>query len=338
MEYDDFIFSKMKTTKKSGFSVSELNNHLFPFQKWIVQRALEAGKYAVFADCGLGKTVIQLEWAHQVVKHTDGKVLILAPLAVTDQTIGEALKFEINMDNIIVTNYEQLDNINPDDFIGVVLDESSIIKNFMGKTKEKILSMFYNTPYKLACTATPSPNDPVELGNHSEFLNVMPRTEMLAMYFVHDAADTGEWRIKGHALKHFYQWVSTWAVMLNKPSDIGFEMAGYNLPPLEIVDYKIETPSLGKDLFNDMAISATDFNQELRRTITQRMEKAAEIVNSSDESFIVWIKHIWNITIFIYKFFIFFFYIFYFNFFFYSINYKIRYSSTLSFSTSYSYC
>jgi hypothetical protein len=204
---------------------------------------------------------MQLEWAHKVVQHTDGKVLILAPLAVVDQTIEEAIKFNIPMDNIEVTNYEQLDNLNAGDYVGIVLDESSIIKNFMGAIREKVLTMFIDTPYKLACTATPSPNDPVELGNHSEFLNVLPRTEMLAMYFVHDAADTGEWRIKGHAVKHFYQWVSSWAIMLNKPSDIGFDMPGYDLPPLDLIEYKIITPQKGDDLFNSMAISATDFNQ-----------------------------------------------------------------------------
>jgi len=290
MEYEQFIQNKLKEIKKSGFEAAKLNDHLFPFQEWIVKRALLAGKYAIFADCGLGKTIMQLEWAHQVILHTGGNVLILAPLAVTDQTTAEAVKFNIPLDNIVITNYEQLDNINIDDFVGVVLDESSIIKNFMGAIREKVITGFANTPYKLACTATPSPNDPMELGNHAEFLDVMPRTQMLAMYFVNDAADTGEWRIKGHALKHFYQWVSTWAVMLNKPSDIGFNMPGYELPPLEIIDYKIETEQRGVDLFNDIAISATDFNGELRRTMKERLTKAAEIANKSDDSFIIWIK------------------------------------------------
>jgi len=289
-DYDEFIASKLKEVKKSGFNPESLNPKLFPFQEWIVRRALNAGKYAIFADCGLGKTFMQLEWARKVSDYTGGEVLILAPLAVTDQTIAESDIFGISMDKITVINYEQIDNLDCSIYSGVVLDESSILKNFQGATKEKIIESFKNTPYKLACTATPSPNDPMELGNHSEFLNVLPRTEMLAMYFVNDAGDTGEWKIKGHAVKHFYQWVSTWAVMLNNPSDIGFQMKGYELPPLDLIDYQIITESKGIDLFNNEAISATDFNSELRRTMTERLEKTAKIVNESNESFIVWIK------------------------------------------------
>jgi DNA modification methylase len=290
MTYDEFIAKKMVETKKSGFEVKDLNEKLFPFQAWIVERAIKAGKYAVFADCGLGKTFMQLEWARKVADHTSGEVLILAPLAVTDQTVQEAEHFGISLDRITVTNYEQIDNIDCSIYSGVVLDESSILKNFQGATKEKIVASFKNTTYKLACTATPSPNDPVELGNHSEFLDVMPRTEMLAMYFVNDAGDTGEWLIKGHAVKHFYQWVSTWAVMLNNPSDIGFPMAGYDLPPLELIDHQIITPSKGIDLFNAESVSATDFNAELRRTMNERLEKAADIANNTEGQIIVWIK------------------------------------------------
>lgn len=263
---------------------------MFPFQKWIVNRALSAGKYAIFADCGTGKSFMQLEWSRIVRQHTGKPVLILAPLAVTDQKIDEAKKFGIDMIGIHVNNYEQIENIDCSQYGGVVLDESSILKNFQGATKEKIIASFADTPYKLACTATPSPNDPVELGNHSEFLDVLPRNEMLAMYFVHDAGDTGEWRIKGHAVKRFYQWVSTWAVMLNKPSDIGFPMPGYDLPPLEMIEYKIVTDLKGIDLFNDTEVSAIDFNAELRRTMDRRLLKTAEIVNGSDETFIIWIK------------------------------------------------
>lgn len=290
MNYEDFLKEKTKTVIKSGFEVEKLNQNLFPFQEWIVRRALKAGKYAIFADCGLGKTLMQLEWARQVSDFTKGEVLILAPLAVTDQTTEEAIKFNISLERITIINYEQIENIDCSIYTGVVLDESSILKNFQGATKEKIIASFMSTPYKLACTATPSPNDPMELGNHSEFLSVMPRTEMLAMYFVNDAGDTGKWKIKGHAIKHFYQWVSTWAVMLNKPSDIGFTMQGYDLPPLELIDYQIVTENKGIDLFNGIAISATEFNGELRRTMKERLEKTASIVNSSNESFIVWIK------------------------------------------------
>jgi DNA modification methylase len=291
VKYEEFLKKKMKTITDSGFEPNGLNENLFPFQSWIVKRALKAGKYAIFADCGLGKTFMQLEWARSVADHTNGEVLILAPLAVTDQTMEQAQIFGIALDGITVTNYEQIENIDCSRFTGIVLDESSILKNFQGQTKKKIVDSFKNTPYKLACTATPSPNDPEELGNHSEFLGVMPRTEMLAMYFVHDAGDTGEWRIKGHAVKHFWQWVSTWAVMLNDPKEIGFPMDGYHLPGLEMVDHKIITPIRGDGgLFNDTAISATDFNAELRRTKIERLTKAAEIANSTKDQVIVWIK------------------------------------------------
>lgn len=293
-DYLEFLNTKQKTHVNSGFNIheSELNNSMFDFQKFIVKRALKAGKYAIFADCGLGKTLMQLEWANQVCKKTNGKVLILAPLAVVGQTIQEGIKFGIDMSSIDVSNYEQLDNIDCSIYSGVVLDESSILKNFEGATKKLILDSFANTSYKLACTATPSPNDPMELGNHSEFLDVMSRNEMLAMYFVHDGGETSKWRLKGHAVKLFYQFVGTWAIMLNKPMDIGFEMKGYNLPTLNLIEKQIITPKRDNgSLFNDAIISATNFNQELRLTKVNRLEEVVSIINSKPkENFIIWIK------------------------------------------------
>jgi DNA modification methylase len=210
---------------------------------------------------------------------------------VTWQTVEEAEKFGVDMTGITVTNYEQIDNLDASAFGGIVLDESSILKSFDGATKKKLVDAFDQTPYKLACTATPSPNDPEELGNHAEFLNVMSRAEMLAMYFVHDAGDTGEWRIKGHAVKHFWEFVASWAVMLRHPGDIGFPMEGYDLPPLNLIEHKIHTPNKGDgQLFNDTAVNATDFNAELRRTKTERLAKAAEIINGSEESFLTIVK------------------------------------------------
>jgi DNA modification methylase len=292
--YLEFLQTKQKTYILSGFDVDEkqLNNKMFDFQKFIVKRALKAGKYAIFADCGLGKTLMQLEWANQVCKETKSKVLILAPLAVVGQTIQEGLKFGIDMTNIDVQNYEQLDNIDCSIYSGIVLDESSILKNFEGATKKQIIDNFISTPYKLACTATPSPNDPMELGNHSEFLDVMSRNEMLAMYFVHDGGETAKWRLKGHAVKLFYQFIGTWAIMLNKPNDIGFEMPGYNLPSLNLIEKQITTPKRDNgSLFNDAIISATNFNAELRLTKKERLEEVVRIVNSRpDENFIIWIK------------------------------------------------
>lgn len=293
MTYAEFIAQKQRKVQHSGFEISEdkLNPSLFPFQRFIVKRALKAGKYAIFADCGLGKTFMQLSWAEAVAKHTGGRVLILAPLAVRRQTIAEGERFGIDMSGIDVQNYEQIDNIDCDSYTGIVLDESSILKNYEGATKSIIIDRFKNTAYKLACTATPSPNDPMELGNHSEFLDAMGRNEMLAMYFVHDGGETAKWRLKGHAVKLFYEFISTWAVMLSKPSDIGFNADGYHLPPLNIIEKQIETDKRDNgSLFNDTAISATNFNQELRLTKVERMDEVAAIVNNSDESFIVWIK------------------------------------------------
>lgn len=301
MNYQEFIESKRKTHIYSGFNISEhdLNEFMFPFQKFIVRRALNAGKYAIFADCGLGKTLMQLEWANRVSINTSKPVLILAPLAVSGQTISEGIKFGIPVIRyngssapIQITNYEQLDNIDCSIFSGIVLDESSILKNFEGATKTKILESFKLTPYKLACTATPSPNDPMELGNHSEFLDIMSRNQMLSMYFVHDGGETAKWRIKGHAIKHFYQFVGSWSIMLNKPHDIGFDMHGYHLPSLNLIERQIITPKRDNgSLFNDAIISATNFNQELRLTKSIRMQEVIDIINSKpDENFIIWIK------------------------------------------------
>ena len=291
MNYYEFLESKKKKVIESGFDVEHLNPKLKEFQTFIVKRALKAGKYAIFADCGLGKTFMQLEWAYRVADYTKSKVLILAPLAVVEQTKREAVKFGIDITNIDVVNYEQLDNIDTTIYSGVVLDESSILKNFEGKTKKSIIDAFANTPYKLACTATPSPNDPMELGNHAEFLNVMSRNEMLSMYFVHDGGNTSKWRLKKHSVTDFYKWVGTWAIMLSKPEDIGFHVDGYSLPALNFIDKQIATPKRDNGLlFNDVAVNATNFNQELRITLIERMELAADIINKSSEQFIVWVK------------------------------------------------
>jgi DNA modification methylase len=294
MNYNDFLSTKQKTIIQSGFDVNQdqLNFNLFPFQRFIVHRALKAGKYAIFADCGLGKTLMQLTWAEQVARHTNKPVLILAPLAVVGQTKHEGLKFGIDMTNISVYNYEQINNLDCSIYSGIVLDESSILKNFEGETKKLIIDNFKFTPYKLACTATPSPNDPMELGNHSEFLDIMSRNEMLAMYFVHDGGETAKWRLKGHAIKLFYQFIGTWAIMLNKPQNIGFEMTGYSLPELKLIEKQIITQSRDNgQLFNDAIISATNFNHELRLTKIERLKEVVSIINNNpDENFIIWIK------------------------------------------------
>jgi DNA modification methylase len=302
LTYEEFLKSKIKTIQESGFEIdeSELNPSLFDFQKYIVKRALKAGRFAIFADCGLGKTFMQLEWARLVSERTKQPVLILCPLAVAGQTIKEGERFGIQIERlksdvfgtgIYITNYEQLENIDCSVFSGVVLDESSILKNYEGATKSLVINRFLETRYKLACTATPSPNDPMELGNHSEFLNTMTRSEMLAMYFVHDGGETSKWRIKGHCEVIFWEWVSQWAVMLAKPSDIGFSAGGYDLPELNLIEKQIITSVRENgSLFNDVAISATDFNHELRLTKIERLDQVLSIVNNSKENFIIWIK------------------------------------------------
>ena len=310
MNYEKFLQNKIENVVISGFDIdeNELNNKLFDFQKFIVKRALKIGRYAIFADTGLGKTIMQLEWAYQVCNYTNKPVLILAPLAVSNQTIEEGKKFGIEVEKfntsllqqiriknkIYISNYEQLDNIDCSVFSGVVLDESSILKNFTGKIRNKIIDNFKNTPYKLACTATPSPNDLMELGNHSEFLNKMLRTEMLAMYFVHDGGETSKWRLKGHAKKDFYSWIGSWATVVVNPEDIGFKETGlkFKLPELEYFDYEITTPKKDNGLlFNETSVNATDFNRELRETIEMRLDCVKEIIDQSkDEYFIVWIN------------------------------------------------
>lgn len=301
-DYLSFLESKRQTLENSGFQIQEadLNSLLFPNQKHVVKTALLKGKFAIFSAPGTGKTFMQLEWARHVCEYTKRPVLILCPLAVAGQTIQEGAHFGIDVkkyncldvSGICIANYEQIENIDLDAFVGVVLDESSILKNYEGATKNKIVEGFAQTPYKLACTATPSPNDPMELGNHSEFLNVMSRNEMLAMYFVHDGGDTSKWRLKGHCKQLFFDWCSQWCVMFSRPSDIGFEDdERYTLPPLNLIERQIVTPKRDNgQLFNETNISATDFNAELRLTKVERLEQVVEIVNGSTENFIIWIK------------------------------------------------
>lgn len=301
MEYTEFLKTKQKNVIESGFEADNLNLNLFKFQEFIVKRALKAGKYAIFADTGLGKTIMQLSWSNQVSIHTKQPVLILAPLAVTGQTIEEGHKFGIHVERlksdvcgegVFITNYEQLANIDTDQFSGIVLDESSILKNYDGKYRTMLTEVFANTPYKLACTATPSPNDPMELGNHAEFLDVMSYNEMLAMYFVNDTKDTGHWRLKGHAVSKFYEFVSTWSIMLNKPGDIGFSNKGYDLPPLNIEQIQVKTDAPTGMLFGGMAVNATDFNRSLRETELDRISEVVKLVNDIDknEQIIIWAK------------------------------------------------
>lgn len=302
--YDDFLSRKKLKSIFKGIELNGrlLNPNLFPFQEFIVRRALQTGRHAIFADCGTGKTICQLEWARVIVEETNKPVLILCPLAVAGQTIKEGKKFGIEVkkfdfqkksSGIRITNYDQIANVAQfaKDFVGIVLDESSILKNFTGKIRNAIIEMFSNTAYKLFCTATPSPNDEMEMGNHAEGLNVMSRNEMLSMFFVHDGGNTSKWRLKKHSVDDFYSFISEWATMLSKPSDIGFEQEGFDLPKLNFIERQIETELRSNALINDVAVSATNFNKELRMTQDARIQAVCDIVNNSKENFIVWVKH-----------------------------------------------
>lgn len=295
MNYKNFLEKKTIVSKNTGFTVNrkDLNNNLFEYQKDIVIWALKKGKSAIFADCGLGKSLMQLEWAEKVHEETNGSILILAPLAVTEQTYREGIKFGINskvvecqedvINGINITNYEKLEKFDTSVFDGIVLDESSILKSFTGKVRNQIIDNFKNTPYKLACTATPAPNDYMELGNHSEFLGVMTRSEMLAMYFVHDGGNTSKWRLKGHATNVFWQWMSSWAVVITNPRDLDYEVEGYDLPKLNIHEIIVDGD---KPIVETLTL--TQRRQARKESLEERCRAAADLVNNSNENWLVW--------------------------------------------------
>ncbi len=299
MEYSDFINDKLIINKPCGFDPPELNSMLFPFQDAITSWGLRKGRVCFFEDCGLGKTPQQLVWAQAVVDHTGGSVLIAAPLAVSAQTVQEGVKFGVEVNRcqsgddvksgINITNYERLEKFNPADFVGIVLDESSILKSYSGKIRNQIIEMFSETPYRLACTATPAPNDFMELGNHAEFLGVMTRAEMLSMFFVNDQVETQKWRLKGHAQKEFWKWVASWAVMIRKPSDIGFDDSDFILHELRMHNITIEHGKpLDGQLFKTNASTLMERRAARRETIGARCAKAATLANESDEQWLIW--------------------------------------------------
>jgi DNA modification methylase/superfamily II DNA or RNA helicase len=308
-QYLKFLDSKKRTFKPVGIDLdeSELNPMLFDFQKDIVRWALAKGKSSIFLSTGLGKTFLELEWARHVVKKTGGKVLILAPLAVATQTVKEGLKFGIPVTlcrtwqdvepGINITNYEMLENFVPEAFDGIVLDESSILKSFTSKTRNQIIEKFRDIKFKLACTATPAPNDYMELGNHAEFVGVMNRTEMLSMFFVHDMKDTAKWRIKKHAEPVFWEWVASWAVMMQRPSDLGYTAQGYDLPELKVEQVTVNDDETSKKLQEikeakrkkEMGITLDEQRVLRNSSIVARVRAAADIVNSKkDTQWVVW--------------------------------------------------
>lgn len=293
--YRHFLDNKAFILESVGFDVdqSDLNPQLFGFQKDIVRWALAKGRAAVFTDCGTGKSAIQLEWARWIHKLTGKDVLIVAPLAVVDQTRREGNKFGVDIricasqddvrPGIIITNYEKLDHFVANQFIGVVLDESSILKSYSGKIRNQIIDCFRETPYKLACTATPAPNDYMELGNHSEFVGVMTRAEMLSCFFCHDGGDTSKWRLKGHAESLYWQWMASWAVFMDNPKTLGYDTEGYDLPPLNVNQMIVDG-----DVPVVQTLSLTERRNARRQSMDERCKAAAELVNNSPEQWIVW--------------------------------------------------
>lgn len=302
LDYDEFIQAKSIANITAGFDPQPFTVPLFDWQKHVVSWAIKTGRAALFEDCGLGKTAQQLEWAYQVAKHTGKPVLILTPLSVSRQTEAEAVKFGVPAkvtdgtdkisSGVWITNYEKLSHFDDVDFAGVVLDESSILKNFTGKTRMALTERFSSTPYRLCCTATPSPNDYTEFGQHADFLGVCTREQMLSTYFINDTFNTGDWRVKRHAEEAFWKWVSTWAACISKPSDIGYSDEGYELPALNmqtiIVDVDEVTGADDGELFRNATMSATTMHKEMRMTAEDRVKKVSELVNQSDESWIVW--------------------------------------------------
>ena len=303
MEYNEFLKTKEVRILPSGFVVDEaaLNPAAFDWQRMVVAQSLRRGKAALFEDCGLGKTLQQLMWAQEVSRYTNKPVLIVAPLAVSLQTKSEGQKFGIAVSvcenqidvkpGINITNYEKLDKFDAQKFGGVVLDESSILKSYMGKTKRMIVDKFRGTPYRLACTATPAPNDLMELLNHAEFLGIMKSSEALAMWFIADQSESGKYRLKGHAERDFWQWVSSWAVCISKPSDIGYSDEGYDLPPLYETDEVVgnsDSITAFTDIARQLDMSATGYHKERRNTLKARCEKTAEIVGSDNDQHVIW--------------------------------------------------
>lgn len=302
VDYDNLIASKRRVLGSLGFEPLPIKAPLFDWQKRIVEWAVRKGRCALFEDCGLGKTAQQLEWARQVSVKTGGSVLILTPLAVAEQTKQEAKKFgidasvassmdEVNQSGIWITNYEKLDKFDCSQFAGVVLDESSILKSVTGKIRKEITDAFSSTPYRLACTATPSPNDYTELGQHADFLGICSPAQMLATYFINDTFNTGDWRLKRHAEKAFWRWLASWAACISKPSDIGFCDDGYILPPLNMETITVsvdQSQHAGDDLFRIATLSATTMHREMRLTSGARADEVAKLVNGSSEPWIVW--------------------------------------------------
>ena len=292
-EYHDFLGRKDTTFRAHGPEVKPGSIHrmLFPFQRDLTRWAIRKGRSAIFADTGLGKTFMQLEWARLI---TDKPTLIVAPLSVARQTVREASKIGLDViysrtgdvHSLTITNYEMIDKFSPDDFGAVVLDESSILKGLDGKTRRKLTEMFSGMEYRLCCTATPAPNDIAEIANHAEFLGIMTRADMLATFFVHDDST---WRLKGHAEEPFYKWLASWGMSVRMPSDLGYSDDGYILPPLSIDPMFVETDAKPDGMLFWTGLKGITERSDIRKkTLHERVAAVAEMVNNDEHQWILW--------------------------------------------------
>lgn len=299
MIYSAFIAEKLSRFSPAGFDAGDVNAHLFDFQDALTRWALRIGRCALFADTGLGKTRMQLAWADAVRARTGGSVLILAPLAVAEQTVDEGKAMGVTVrhvreasaiDGICITNYERLHKFDTSGLAGVVLDESSIIKHHDSRSFGLLTEAFATTPYRLCATATPAPNDWTELGTHAEFLGVCSRPEMLAEFFVHDAAKTQDWRLKGHARVAFWEWVASWAAVVRNPADIGFDGSRYELPWLNVEQHTIatETAPLAGQLFAMEASTLSERRDARRKSVDARVAECAKLANETHGAWVVW--------------------------------------------------
>lgn len=295
--YQQFLKQKQFSLAPAGFAIENLNPKLFPFQRDITKWSLKKGKAALFEDCGLGKTPQELEWSQRVFNSTGKPVINFAPLAVSKQTQREGVNFDIPVTvcreqsdvqmGVNIANYEMLKNFDAREFGGMVIDESSILKGD-GPLRRDITDFAQNIPYRLAATATPAPNDHMELGNHAEFLGIMSKSEMLSTFFVHDGENTSKWRLKGHAEAAFWKWVASWAVMIRKPSDLGYEDGDFQLPPITYHQHTVEAEWSADYLFPVEAKTMQERQGARRDSLQARVKLAAELVNASTEKWVCW--------------------------------------------------
>lgn len=306
-DYATFMRRKSQLDENHGFRPKELPSWLFDFQAELVDWALAKGRAAVFADCGLGKTAIELVWADQVARNTNGRVLLLTPLAVTRQIEKDAERFGIEakvsrdgraLDGITITNYEKLHLFDSSQFVGVACDESSILKSYSGATRGEITSFARKLPYRLLATATAAPNDFTELGTSSEALGYLGHMDMLNKFFKNDLNNSAtgrmrgeviKWRLKGHAEQPFWRWICSWARAVRRPSDLGYDDSRFVLPKLIEVEHLVQSETLADGyLFALPAVGLKEQREERRRTVEERCGKVSELVNDTGQPALVW--------------------------------------------------